>query len=183
MTAPSRKPWLIATGIAMVALWIALGALERSLPDGTPGVIEFEFVGSEERATEMLAEWGDAGRDDIRLSLWLDYGFMLAYGAFFTLAALATRDFARRSGRGTLAAAGRLAPYCAAAAAVFDAGENTFLLLVLGGHGGPAAPVLATVCASVKWVLITLAVAYVVWGLVSRLLLSRRQGASTARGG
>ena len=54
----------------------------------------------------MLAEWGDAGQDDIRLSLWVDYGFMLVYGAFFTLAGLATRDFARERGMRALAAAG-----------------------------------------------------------------------------
>ncbi len=77
MTGLSRKQWLIVLGTLMVAFWIALGAIERSLPEGTPGVIQYEFVGSEDRAAEMLAEWGDAGQDDIRLSLWVDYGFML----------------------------------------------------------------------------------------------------------
>ena len=95
MTAMSRKQWLIVLGALIVAFYIAFGVIERSLPEGTPGVIQYEFVGSEDRAAEMLAEWGDAGQDDIRLSLWIDYGFMLVYGAFFTLAGLATRDFAR----------------------------------------------------------------------------------------
>jgi hypothetical protein len=170
MTGLSRKQWLIVLGTLMVAFWIALGAIERSLPEGTPGVIRYEFVGSEDRATEMLAEWGDAGQDDIRLSLWVDYGFMLVYGAFFTLAGLATRDFARERGLRALAAAGRWAPWCAAGAALFDASENANLLLILGGHGGSAAAPLATACASVKWVLIGLAIAYVLWGLVVRLL-------------
>ena len=72
----------------------------------------------------MLAEWGDAGQDDIRLSLWIDYGFMLVYGAFFTLAGLATRDFARERGKQALASVGRWAPWCAVGAALFDAARE-----------------------------------------------------------
>ena len=116
---------------------------------------------------------GDAGQDDIRLSLWIDYGFMLVYGAFFTLAGLATRDFARERGLRSLAAAGRWAPWCAVGAAIFDALENANLLLILGGHGGSVSPPLATACASVKFVLIAVAIAYVVWGLVARVQLRR----------
>jgi hypothetical protein len=169
MTASNRKSWLILLGIVIVAFYAGFGAIEQSLPEGTPGVIEYEFVGSEDRAAEMLAEWGDAGRDDIRLSLWVDYGFMLVYGAFFVLAGLATRDFAREHGMRALAAAGRWAPWCAAGAAVFDAIENAFLLLILGGHGGSAAPPLATTAACIKFALIAVAIGYVIWGLAARL--------------
>jgi hypothetical protein len=166
----SRRQWLIVLGIAMAAFWIVLGLIERSLPDGTPGILEYEFVGSQERAARFLTEWGSEGRDSVRLSLWVDFGFMATYGAFFTLASLATRDFARRRGLRALAAAGIVAPFCATFAAIFDAGENIGLLLILGGHGGSVVPPLATACASVKWVLIVLAIAYVLWGLVARLL-------------
>jgi hypothetical protein len=168
MTSLSRKQWLIVLGAVVVAFYFAFGAIENDLPEGTPGVIEYEFVGSEDRAAEMLAEWGNAGQDDIRLSLWIDYGFMVAYGAFFLLAGLATRDFARERGKQALASAGRWAPWCAVGAALFDAAENANLLLILGGHGGSVSPPLATACASVKFVLIAIAIVYVVWGLVAR---------------
>jgi len=134
-------------------------------------------VRNADRAARFLAEWGADGRDSVRLSLIVDYGFMASYGAFVTLAGLATRDFGRENGRRALASAGRVVPWFAAAAAIFDAGENAFLLLTVGGSGGSAAPVLATVCASVKWVLIVVAVGYVAWGLGARLLraMSSRQ--------
>ena len=109
----------------------------------------------------------------MRLSLIVDYGFMISYGVFVTLAGLATRDFGRKHGRRALASAGRVVPWFAVAAAVFDAGENAFLLLTVGGDGGSAAPVLATVCSSVKWLLIVTAVGYVFWGLGVRLLGAR----------
>jgi hypothetical protein len=55
--------------------------------------------------------------------------------------------------------------------------ENIALLLVLDGHGGGTAPLLATACASVKFLLIALAIAYVIWGLAARLL---QRGATPA---
>jgi hypothetical protein len=165
----SRRQWIALTGVATVAFWIALAFIEGTLPSGAPGIIEFEFVRSADRATRFLSEWGADGRDAVRLSLIVDYGFMVSYGAFVTLAGLATRDFGREHQRRALAAAGRVVPWFAAAAAVFDAGENAFLLLTVGGDGSSAAPVLATACASVKWVLIVIAVGYLLWGLGARL--------------
>lgn len=167
------------TGASTVAFWIALAIIERSLPSGTPGILEFEFVRNADRASRFLSEWGREGRDSVRLSLIVDYGFMVSYGAFVTLAGLAIRDFGRRQGQRALASAGRVLPWFAAGAAAFDAGENAFLLLTLGGDGGSAAPVLATACASVKWILIVVALAYVVWGVVAWLLLRARRGRSS----
>jgi hypothetical protein len=162
----------------MVAFWVAGGLIERQLPAGTPGIIEFEFVRTSARAARFLSEWGPDGRDTVRLSLWVDYGFMVAYGSFVTLAGLATRDFARRQGLKRIARAGRVVPWFAAVAALFDAVENAFLLLVVGGHGGSMAPVLATTCSSIKWVLITVAVVYLALGAGAWLLhvLGKVQG-------
>ena len=38
------------TGVATVAFWIVLGVIERSLASGTPGIVEFEFVRTADRA-------------------------------------------------------------------------------------------------------------------------------------
>jgi hypothetical protein len=56
---------------------------------------------------------------------------------------------------------------------MFDAVENAFLLLVLGGHGGEAAPLIATICSSIKFTLIAIAIVYVICGLVQRLAVWR----------
>lgn len=173
MTGVSRKQWLIVLGVLLVAFYVAFAVIEQSRTAGTPGTIDFEFVGSEDRAGEMLSEWTSSDEDAIRLQAWIDYGFMLVYGAFFTLAGLATRDFARARGKAALASAGRWAPWCAAGAAVFDAIENANLLLILGGHGGSLSPRLATAAATVKFTLIAIAIAYVLWGLVERFRARR----------
>lgn len=141
---------------------------QRLEATGGPSILGLEFAGSAGRAAEVMSEWGDHGQYLARLSLWIDFGFMVSYGSFFALAALATRDFARERGLRALAIAGVVAPGFAVSAAVFDAAENIVWLLVLGGHGGEAGPLFATVCASLKFLLIGLAIVYVLWGLLSR---------------
>jgi hypothetical protein len=175
LTSLSRKQLLIGFGIAMVAFDIVLLIIDQHLEaTGGPSILGLEFAGTEQRAAQIMAEWGAHGRDLARLSLWIDFGFMLSYGTFFTLAALATRDFARERELRLLARLGIATPFFAAAAALFDAAENIAWLLVLGGHGGSLAPPFATACASLKFLLITLAILYVLWGLASRLRWGRR---------
>ncbi len=164
----TRKQWLILLGVAMVALTIVpVFLFEKPLEHtGGPGILAFEFAATKARASQILAEWGPKGRHTARLSLIVDYAYMVSYGGFFTLAGLATRDLARARDWRRLAAAGTIVPFFATAAALFDATENVFLLLVLEGHGGEHAPLIATICSSIKFTLITIAIAYVVWGLV-----------------
>lgn len=160
----------------MVAFDLVLLVLDRHIEaTGGPSVSVLEFAGNEQRAAEILSEWGSHGRDLARLSLWIDFGFMASYGTFFALAAMATRDFARGRGPRLLATLGVAAPLFAISAALFDAAENIAWLLVLGGHGGSFAPPFATACASLKFLLIALALLYVVLGLVARLLQRWKQ--------
>jgi hypothetical protein len=166
----TRKQLLIVLGTAIAAYFVAFGIVDDGLKDtGGPSILGLELAGSADRLEEIFAEWGAHGRDLARLSLWIDFPFMAVYGAFLALAALATRDFARAHGRRALAAAGGAAVASAVAAALFDAAENVLWLLLLGGHGGDAAPPVATACAVVKFVLLGVAIAYVLWGLAARL--------------
>jgi hypothetical protein len=170
LQAIGRRQWLVSLGVAMVAFDIALLLIDRRLQaTGGASILGFEFAGSEQGATQIMAEWGEHGRDLARWSLWIDFGFMLSYGAFFTLAAIATRDFARERDLHLLGTAGVVTPIFAASAALFDAAENIALLIVLGGDGGSLAAPFAAVCASLKFLLIALAIAYVLWGLLRRL--------------
>jgi hypothetical protein len=164
-----RKRWLIALGVATVAFFVLLAAIDPGAHSAGPNVIAFEFAATPHRAARILAEWGPKGRDYARLSLWLDYGFMVSYGAFFTLAGLTTRDLARVRRWRRMATLGAVVPFLAAAAALFDASENVALLLTVGGHGGSFAPPFATVCASLKFALITTAEVYVLVGLLMGL--------------
>lgn len=167
----NRKQWLIVLGVAMVALTVVpvLVFEKRLQHTGGPNILAFEFAATRAHASQILAEWGPKGRSIARHSLIVDYAYMLSYGGFFTLAGFATRDLARARGWQRLASAGAILPLFAAAAAMFDAIENMFLLLVLDGHGGESAPVIATICSSIKFTLIAIAIGYVLCGLAWRM--------------
>jgi hypothetical protein len=159
---------LILLGIATVAFMITLEAIDPSHISGGPSIVAFEFAGSSSRAAQIMWEWGANGRSAAHLSLVLDYGYMLSYGLFFTLAGFAIRDIARERGWHRLTVAGAVIPLFALAAATFDASENVALLLTLGGDGGSFAPPFAAVCSAIKFTLIAIAILYVILGLAAR---------------
>jgi hypothetical protein len=164
-----RQTGLIATAIASIALLLAMSPADNRMQDtGGPGILPFELTGGQGKADEILAEWGEKGQDAARESLWIDFGFLLAYGAFLTLALAATRDLARRRDWRRMAAVGAAVVSFGALGAGFDALENICLLLTLDGAGA-AFPLLATIFASAKFVLLAIAIAYILAGLGMRL--------------
>jgi hypothetical protein len=165
----TRRNGLIATAIASVALLLAMAPADGRMQDtGGPGIVPFELTGGEDRAEEIMAEWGEKGQDAARESLWIDFGYLLAYGAFLTLALVATRDLARDRGWRRMAMIGGVVVTFGALGAGFDALENICLLLTLDGAGA-AFPLLATIFASCKFLLLAVAIAYLLAGLAMRL--------------
>jgi hypothetical protein len=165
----TRRWGLIATGIATLLLLLAMAPADQRMKDtGGPGIVPFELTGGQDRADEILAEWGEEGQDAARESLWIDFGFMLAYGAFLTLALAAVRDLARERGWRRLTAIGAFAVSFGALAASFDALENICLLLTLDGAGA-ALPLLATIFAACKFTFLAATIAYLLAGLAMRL--------------
>jgi hypothetical protein len=165
----TRKRALVVLGGATLGFTIALYLLDPQVQGYGASISDLEFAGSSSRAGQIMAEWGAEGRRLAHLGLLLDYGYMLSYGLFFALAGFAVRDAARARGWRRLAKAGAVVPYFALVAACFDAAENVALLLTLGGHGGSFAPPFASVCSSIKWALIGIAILYSLGGLALML--------------
>lgn len=164
----TRRRGLIASGVATVLLLLAMAPADSRMTDtGGPGIVPFELTGGEDRAEEIRAEWGEEGRDAARESLWIDFGFLLAYGTFLTLALRAVRDMAGGRGWSRLQALGRFAVWLGVAAAAFDALENVCLLLTLDG-AGVAFLLLATIFATCKFAALALAIAYLLASLARR---------------
>jgi hypothetical protein len=166
------KRWqgLIASGAATLLLLLAMAPSDATMKDhGGHGIVPFEVAGSQDRANEIIDEWGDEGQDAARESLWIDFGFLAAYGTFLTLAIAAVRDRARARGLSRLAAVGGFIVGFGAIGAGFDALENICLLLTLGGAGS-ALPVLAAIFAYLKFFFTAVAVAYLLIGVPTSLL-------------
>lgn len=164
----TRGRALVLLAVAVLALLAAMQPAEERMTENGPGIVAFELAGSADRSQEIQAEWGEDGRDAARQQLWIDYAFMLAYGAFLVLAAAATRDLARSRGWRRLVTFGALAVPAGGIAAGCDAVENACLLLTLGGAGSWA-PVTATVFAAAKFALLAVAISYLLAGLAMRL--------------
>lgn len=151
----------------MVALLLAMSPAENRMKDtGGAGMVPFELSGGQHRADEILAEWGEDGQDAARGQLWIDFGFLLAYGCFLTFALAAVLDLARKRGWRRV---GGVVVFFGALGASFDALENICLLLTLGGAGA-AFPTLATIFATCKFTLLTVAIAYLIAGVGMHLL-------------
>jgi hypothetical protein len=159
---------MVVAALATVALLLAMSPAEdRMTETGGPGIVPFEVTGGQHKADEILAEWGETGKDAARESLWIDFGFLVAYGTLLTLALRAVRDMAGRCGWSRFHAAGGVAVWLGVAAAACDALENVFLLLTIGGAGS-ACPVLATIFAACKFAFLAAGIAYLLAGLVMR---------------
>lgn len=155
-------------GIATLLLLWAMSPMEDRMQANGPGMVPFELSGGEGRANEILAEWGQDGRDAAQEQLWIDYGLMLAYGTFLGLAGAAVRDLCRRRGLRRLARAGGIAIWFGPLAAGFDALENACLLLTVDGAGA-VFPLLATIFAACKFALLAAAIAYLLAGIAGVL--------------
>jgi hypothetical protein len=176
----TRKRALVVLGAATLGFTVGLYLLDPNMEGyGEASISDFEFAGSRSRAAQIMAGWGSEGRRLAHLGLLLDYGYMLSYGLFFARAGFTIRDAARGRRWRRMARAGIAVPYFALAAACFDASENVALLLTPGGHGGSFAPPFATVCSSIQWSLICIAILYVLCGL-ALLLRARLSGSAAA---
>jgi len=164
----TRRQALWASGLASLALFAVLAVLDQTMRDaGGPGIVGFELAASEEDAAEIVNAWGDRGEDAARASLYLDFPYLIAYGAFLTLAVAAVRDRVAGCGLRRLAAVGLAAIVLPAAGAGFDAIEDVGLLIALDGKGGDAAPLLAAICAILKFALIAASIVYLVVGWIA----------------
>ena len=164
----SRRTWLWIAGVATVALAIVQIALNQRMMDtGGPGIIAFEFAGSEGKAQEILDDWGDDGRDAARLSLWLDFAYLVSYAAFGWLGIRAIRDAARRRGWRRLENFAGPMSVSVLIAAGFDAVENVGLLLALEEIGGGIGSGIAAGCAVFKFQLLAIVLLYLIAAILT----------------
>jgi hypothetical protein len=171
-----RLLWI--AGLASVALWLFLAYQDGEIRDsGGPGIVAFEFAGTEDRAEEILDEWGEEGRDAARVSLVVDYAFLVAYSLFLAVACTVASERLARRGLARVGRAGAPLAWAQFIAGACDAIENAALLRVLEGHTG-VYPAIALAAAIPKFALTGLGVIYAVAGLILGRPASAARGTS-----
>jgi hypothetical protein len=136
---------------------------------GGPGIIPFELAGSPERSRRIMEKWGAEGQAAARMSLLLDYPYLVTYTGLQVAACDAASQALRRRGAGILADAGRVIGPAQVAAGACDATENTALLGVLAERSDRL-PAVARAAARAKFALLALGWLYAGLGLASRLV-------------
>lgn len=153
----------VLAGIAFIGLGLAMN--EAMEPAGEYSIVDFEFAGTPERATKILDAWGEDGRDGARRSIWLDYGWLVAYSVLLTLACGGLALAASKRGVLRLSRIGWKLAAVVPIAGVLDAVENTAMLIVLNDYArdaiGSAAPFIAAAAAGVKFAIVVAALLYV----------------------
>ena len=156
-------------GASQIALLVPLMALERRMRrTGGPGIIQFELAGTIERSREIMDTWGADGQSAARVSLLLDYPYLVTYSGLQLAGSRAASKALRRRGATALADAGPVIGGLQLAAGACDAAENTALLGILAGRNGRL-PALARVFASAKFGLLTVGWLYGALGLASHV--------------
>jgi hypothetical protein len=158
---------MAVAALAAVVLSIQHNAAFRpALANGGPGIVDFEFSGSPERAAEILDGWGETGQDAAERAIGIDYGFLVAYSVFLALATAGVAAHASGGWRGVGIALSWLSLF----AGLLDAIENTALLYVIDSYRsrgvGSLAPTIAAQAAGAKFAIILLAIAYLLGALL-----------------
>jgi hypothetical protein len=152
--------------VSLLALTLILFAVFRVLdaPLRTPaapnGIVSFELAGTPAAAQAMIASWDARAQLFAAFGLGLDYLFMPAYALTLSLGIL----LAAGRHAGAFAKVGAWLGWGALIAPLFDAVENFALWQVLLGDFQALWPRLAAICATVKFILLLLGLAYALIG-------------------
>jgi hypothetical protein len=159
----------VPTAVALARIDVALRSEHAPF-----GIVSFEFCGYTGACAGILAEWGAPGREAAMLSLGLDYLFLLTYSGLLWAGLLMGSERLGSRARSWV----RCAAVGALIAGLADAVENYALVQIVNGADIAAHGMLAGTLATVKFVLV--GVALLVWlGLAARhVLVGNRDGRS-----
>ena len=162
--AEKRKPLFFAFLALTLVIFAVFRVLDTPLrtPAAPNGVVSFELAGNLETATRIINSWDARAGLFAGFGLGLDYLFMPFYALALSLGILLA------AGRhpGAFEKAGAWLGWGALAAALFDAVENYSLWQLLLGNLQEDWANLAAMCATIKFGLLILGLAYALLGWV-----------------
>lgn len=158
----NRKPLFLSLLFLTLILFAVFRVLDTPLRTAAApnGIVSYELAGNIKPAAEILGSWDARTQLFAAFGLGLDYLFMPAYALALSLGIL----LAAGRHAGAFAKLGAWLGWGALAAALFDAAENFSLWLFMLGDFQVLWPRLASICATVKFALLLLGLAYALIG-------------------
>jgi hypothetical protein len=160
--------WLFFATLSLILLLQLRGLDEPLTLDASPyGIVSYEMAWSAPRAAAIAAAWktNDA-IEAAKVSLGVDFAFLLAYPLFF---AASIRLLLRDAGQGAFDRSGRVLHRAVLACIPLDAVENLSLWRMLDHGASETLSHVATLCATVKFLLVMAAILWCVAALARTL--------------
>ena len=160
---PSRRKPLFFTFLMLTIILFALfGIIGAPLqtPAAPNGIVSFELAWSPGNSVDMVNSWSEYARLLAAFGLGVDYLFMPVYALALSLGIL----LAASRHTGAFAKLGAWMGWAALVAPIFDAVENYGLLHSLLTPLFSLWPLIASVCASLKFTLLILGLLYALTG-------------------
>ena len=162
--APDRRiRWFVPLLIATLLLTF----LFRFIGPAQPTIVDFELAGSVPKAQSIIDAWNETDRIRAGFSLGIDYLYMPIYSTTIALACVLAVGVLKSKAWRTI---GLLLAWGLWIAALFDAVENVALYTELLGNNTAPWPQIAQLCATIKFGLILLGLAYVVVGVIMKVV-------------
>ncbi len=136
------------------------------------GILDFEFAFNQTTATTILTAWGATWIPSILLGTYIDFLYIVSYSLLIMGAAI----ILVRKLEDSLQTIGMIIAISGFIAGIFDMIENINLITMLNNPGSfPSfAPMLASICATIKFGLIFAALGFALIAVI-KLLLKKRQ--------
>jgi hypothetical protein len=161
---------LAGTVLLMLMMnWIGVPLNTEAAPYG---IVSFEFARTEEKAQDILASWGSEGQIRAAFIQGLDFLFPLVYASAISLGCIMTGEVLQAR-KWPMTGVSVLLAWGIWLAAGLDYIENLGLTAILLGVEGSIWAPMAALCALIKFGLIFLGLAYMLYGMVVRLVIPK----------
>jgi hypothetical protein len=159
---------LLILTILIMALMNVIGAplITSAAPNG---IISFELAFSPAHAQQMISSWSPDAQLRASFIQGLDFLFPLVYSIALGFGCLLTSSLLRSRGK-PLSLFGRVIAWGLILAALCDYIENIALATELFGRVQSPFPEIAGICAVIKFTIILVAIVFIIFGLVMRLV-------------
>ncbi|MHA1758668.1 MAG: hypothetical protein ACTSVV_18025 [Promethearchaeota archaeon] len=174
---PKNKILIICAILSLVAFLIInsiMSPIESSLKGSTGyGVLEFELAWNADTIRTIFNAWGTEGMEKELFVTYIDFLYIIAYSILiFSLNLLITRQI-----KGKLKEFGLIISIFPFIAGIFDIIENINLILMLTNEAfiDMGSPLIASLCASIKFTLLIVAIIYFFIALLNFLIIKIRK--------
>jgi hypothetical protein len=166
-----QKKYFIILLILTILIMVIMNIIGSPLttPSAPNGIVSFEFAFTPARSQEMISSWSTDAQLRAAFIQGLDFLFPLVYSAALGLGCLLAVSVLCARGK-PLQGSGILLAWGLLLAAAFDYIENIALVAQLFGKVQSPYPEIAGVCALIKFSVILIAIGYILYGLLARIL-------------